>query len=210
MSTTFFRKYDSVKSMTYEISRGGQKKVPFCYTVQRGIKGNIMKQALFIGAIASVLAFNAYATSSTVTSRDYVDVQDALKQNKIPATGTNASTPGDTVVTYTTTGNGVIGERGIYAGNRYNESTDANKLVTADVAARATECVYNAMPNVYCTEYDSNNNCLLMGVGEPSYDCNDPWNGRDVVSCDTDNDCAGHGFSCGGACVDGFCRDKFC
>ena len=87
LSTTFFRKCDSVKSMTYEILQGGQKKVPFCYTIQRGIKGNIMKQALFIGAVASVLTLNAFAetTSSTVTSRNYVDARDALKQDKLPS-----------------------------------------------------------------------------------------------------------------------------
>ena len=69
---------------------------------------------LAFGAIASVITINSVlATSSTVTSKDYVDAQDALKQNKIPATGTNASTPGDTVVTYTSTA-GTIGERGIF------------------------------------------------------------------------------------------------
>ena len=164
-----------------------------------------MKQALFIGAIASVLTINSVlATSSTVTSKDYVDAQDALKQNKIPATGTNASTPGDTVVTYTQTGNGTIGERGIYAGNRYNENTDANKLVTADVAYRAAECVYGSMPNVYCTEYDSNNNCLLMGVSEPSHDCDDPWDGR--VLCTTNSDCS-NGETCCPSSRGDYCTD---
>ena len=38
---------------------------------------------LSIGAIASVLALNAFATTSTVTSRDYVDTQNALKQDLI-------------------------------------------------------------------------------------------------------------------------------
>ncbi len=171
---------------------------------------------LTFGAIASILTINSvFATSSTVTSKDYVDTQDALKQNKIPATGTNASTPGDTVVTYTQTGNGVIGERGIYAGNRYNENTDANKLVTADVVKRATDCVYETTQWMECTEWVANaahtdENCLLMTVHEPSGFCEDPWAGRDVVSCDTNADCAGHGFSCGGACVNGFCRDQLC
>ncbi len=43
------------------------------------------KKSLFIGAIASILALNAYATSSTVTSKDYVDARDALKQDLIDA-----------------------------------------------------------------------------------------------------------------------------
>ena len=71
---------------------------------------------LTIGAIASILSINSvFATTSTVTSKDYVDAADALKQNKIPATGTNANTPGSTVVTYTDTA-GAIGERGIWEG----------------------------------------------------------------------------------------------
>ena len=69
---------------------------------------------LTIGAVASILTINSvFATTSTVTSKDYVDAADALKQNKIPATGTNSSTPGTTVVTYTDTA-GTIGERGIF------------------------------------------------------------------------------------------------
>ena len=92
-----------------------------------------MKQALFIGAIASVITINSVlATTSTVTSRDYVDAQDALKQNKIPATGTNASTPGDTVVTYTSIA-GTIGERGICdADAQADGDCENNNLVTRD------------------------------------------------------------------------------
>ena len=161
LSTTFFRKCDSVKSMTYKILQGDQKKVPFCYHINipnKHNKGrdpglhrdddkekgrNIMRQALFIGAIASVLALNAFATSSTVTSKDYVDAQDALKQNKIPATGTNASTPGDTVVTYTSTA-GTIGERGIYDDwNVSIENSLQDNLVTAGVLLDATDEIYD-------------------------------------------------------------------
>ena len=162
---------------------------------------------LAFGAIASVITINSVlATSSTVTSKDYVDAQDALKQNKIPATGTNASTPGDTVVTYTSTA-GTIGERGIFDGtNGYDSSTDADKLVTADVAYRATECVYNSMPNIYCTEYDSNNNCLLMGVGEPSYNCDEPWYG--TVRCTVDADCPGYDPNNG--CHSEVCNNGIC
>ena len=160
-----------------------------------------MKQALFIGAIASILTINSvFATSSTVTSKDYVDTQDALKQNKIPATGTNASTPGDTVVTYTQTGNGTIGERGIYAGNRYNDNTDANKLATADVVYRASVCAVMSTPRITCTEYDSNDNCLLMTVHEPNGVCDDdPFFGQDIVPCNTNSDCPNYnsGNHCG-------------
>ncbi|MBQ6736305.1 MAG: hypothetical protein IJQ90_02335 [Alphaproteobacteria bacterium] len=146
-----------------------------------------MSKKLLFGAIASVLTINAYAVSSTVTSKQYVDT---TRQATIPASGTNSETPGETVVTYTSTA-GTIGERGIYEGNLYNKLTDANKLVTADVAYRAGKCVYNSIPNIYCTEYDSNNNCLLMGVAEPSYSCDEPWNAH----CTTDADC-GSGHVC--------------
>ena len=92
-----------------------------------------MKQALFIGAIASVFTLNAFATSSTVTSKDYVDAQDALKQNKIPVTGTNSATPGDTVVTYTSTA-GTIGERRICSAGLYGDGDcRRNYLMTVDV-----------------------------------------------------------------------------
>ena len=97
------------------------------------------KSYIFAGIIAAITMGNAYADKGdpgengehTVTSKSYVDAMDALKQNKIPATGTNASTPGDTVVTYTDTA-GTIGERGIYnGGSQYNDSADSGKLVTA-------------------------------------------------------------------------------
>ena len=72
------------------------------------------KTLVFAGLMAAIVSNNSMATGeNTVTSKSYVDAQDALKQNKIPATGTNASTPGDTVVTYTSTA-GTIGERGIF------------------------------------------------------------------------------------------------
>ncbi len=103
-----------------------------------------MKRTLLFTAIMSILTLNAYATSSTVTSRDYVDAQDALKQNTIPAAGTNASTPGDTVVTYTSTA-GTIGERGIYDEDIYAEGGEYNSsdLVTAGVLDSVVEEISN-------------------------------------------------------------------
>ena len=110
-----------------------------------------MKQALFIGAIASVLTLNAFADPVTVTTQDYVDTADALKQNKIPVTGTNSATPGDTVVTYTSTA-GTIGERGILSDyDNYDSTTDSNKLVTASILDEvwdSIDAVYEDMPNL--------------------------------------------------------------
>ena len=68
---------------------------------------------LTFGAIASIIAINSVFANTVVTSQTYVDNADALKQDKIPATGTNASTPGTTVVTYTGTA-GTIGERELF------------------------------------------------------------------------------------------------
>ena len=87
---------------------------------------------LTIGAFASVLTINsAFATSSTVTSKQYVDTEVAKKQNTIPVAGTNTANPGTSVVMYTNTA-GTVGERGIYSDStNYTAGTDANKLVTA-------------------------------------------------------------------------------
>ena len=59
-----------------------------------------MSKKLLFTAIASILTLNAFADPVTVTTQDYVDTADALKQNKIPA-GTTGS-----VVTYNGTSNG--------------------------------------------------------------------------------------------------------
>ncbi|MBO4700394.1 MAG: hypothetical protein J5620_01450, partial [Alphaproteobacteria bacterium] len=137
-----------------------------------------MKQALFIGAIASVLTINSVlATTSTVTSRDYVDAQDALKQNKIPATGTNASTPGDTVVTYTSTA-GTIGERWICDAEAYDDDDcDDTALVTTNVISSVLDYV-DAQINLpettvtykTCTEWSgtphTDANCLLWNLSD--------------------------------------------
>ncbi len=68
------------------------------------------KKTLFIGAIASIIAINSVLADTVVTSRNYVDTQDALKQDKITA-GTTGN-----VVTYNGTQNGQaqFSERGIF------------------------------------------------------------------------------------------------
>ena len=114
-----------------------------------------MKRTLLFTVIASVLTTGAYATSSTVTSKDYVDAQDALKQNTIPATGTNSETPGDTVVTYTSTA-GTIGERGICdADAEENDDCDNDNLVTRDFVADAFDEALNGGPGTVPI-YDGN------------------------------------------------------
>lgn len=84
------------------------------------------------GIIMAVTANAMAADENVVSSKGYVDNRIGTRQAKIPAAGTNSATAGETVVTYTTTGNGTIGERGIYTNpSSYNSSTDANKLATA-------------------------------------------------------------------------------
>ena len=85
---------------------------------------------VFVGGIAC--AETTATDRKTVSSKAYVDTSVETRQAKIPAANTNSGTPGVSVVTYTTTGNGTIGERGIYNDpSNYTANTDANKLVTA-------------------------------------------------------------------------------
>ena len=108
---------------------------------------------IFAGIISAVIG-TAYAVGeNTVTSKSYVDTQDALKQDKITA-GTTGS-----VVTYDgedANGQAQFNERGIYDGlNEYDESTDADKLVTAqalnNLPALETTKLTCANPNDGCT-----------------------------------------------------------
>ena len=96
------------------------------------ISGKLCAFALcvFMGGIA--YAETTATDRKTVSSKAYVDTSVETRQAKIPAAGTNSGTLGTAVVTYTTTGNGTIGERGIYDNpSTYTANTDANKLVTA-------------------------------------------------------------------------------
>ncbi|MBQ6736490.1 MAG: hypothetical protein IJQ90_03325, partial [Alphaproteobacteria bacterium] len=81
-----------------------------------------MSKKLLFAAVTSILSAAAFADPVAITTQDYVDTADALKQNKIPVTGTNSATPGDTVVTYTSTA-GTIGERGILSDYDNYDST---------------------------------------------------------------------------------------
>ena len=82
--------------------------------------------------IGTAYAETTPADRKTVSSKAYVDTSVETRQEKIPAAGTNSANAGTAVVMYTTTGNGTIGERGIYDNpTSYTAGTDANKLVTA-------------------------------------------------------------------------------
>ena len=98
----------------------------------------------------------------TPSSKAYVDTSVGTRQPKIPAAGTNSGTLGTTVVTYTTTGNGTIGERGIYSDPSSYENTDANKLVTAS-ALRGSVANLHTMTTSKLTCYDTPT-CTLWTV----------------------------------------------
>ena len=115
---------------------------------------------LVITSIVGITAVTgAFATGeNVVASKAYADT----KQVKIPATGTNAATPGTTVVTYTGTA-GTIGERGIYDGSgNYNSTNDANKLATAGMVKGAI----SAIPTVETSKLVCANNpdCTLWTI----------------------------------------------
>ena len=92
--------------------------------------GNLLLVGIIM--VGTAYAETTQADRKTVSSKAYVDTSVETRQNKIPAAGTNSANAGTTVVMYTTTGNGTIGERGIYDNPaNYTAGTDANKLVTA-------------------------------------------------------------------------------
>ncbi len=96
------------------------------------IVGKLFTVALCMFVVGVAYAEPSALDKKTVSSKAYVDTSVDTRQNKIPAAGTNSGTLGTAVVTYTQTGNGAIGERGIYSNpNNYTANTDANKLVTA-------------------------------------------------------------------------------
>ena len=169
-----------------------------------------MKKYLLFGVIASVLSINAYAVSATVTSKDYVDT---TRQATIPASGTNSETPGDTVVTYTSTA-GTIGERGICDAEAYDDGDcgDTN-LVTTDVIGSVLDYVDEATTNLptttvtykTCTEWSgtphTDENCLLWNLSD-----------RNVFGdqCNSSAECTdwGNQHNCqyGGTCMDHRCE----
>lgn len=86
-------------------------------------------KSLFVAIVSTMVVVNYGVADSSVTSRTYVDAQDALRQNQIPAAGVNILQEiGDGVVTYTNTA-GTIGERGIF------DYTNSNHFSNHTVAA---------------------------------------------------------------------------
>ena len=169
---------------------------------------------LTIGAVASIIAINSVSadTTSTVTSRGYVDAVVATKQPKIPAAGTNAATPGETVVTYTSTGDGTIGERGIFNpqadfdwDNNEVATGHEGDLVTADIYQQVGY-LYNNMNNPLPTmavtkktcyawsgKTHTDENCLLWNLTDKyvyGCDCScGDVNAEGHATCNSDGTC---------------------
>lgn len=86
-----------------------------------------IKSSVMLGILLSFMTLCAVRADSIVTSKSYVDAQDALKQNKITA-GTTGN-----VVTYNGESNGQaqFDELAVFpASGTYNAGTDADKLAT--------------------------------------------------------------------------------
>ena len=177
-----------------------------------------MKQALFVSAIASILTINSVMadTTSTVTSRGYVDAAVATKQNKIDATGANF-TNGSVVETTGT--DGVVTQRGIFNpetdaetdpfdGSVWPKQGHANDLVTAGpIYEQINDTAYIVKNHTHkirqeCAEYVANaeqktpENCLLWYL---------PYTetGPAVYlggSCATDADCGDRQYCKSGVC----------
>ncbi len=165
-----------------------------------------MKQALFIGAIASILTINSVLadTTSTVTSRGYVDAAVATKQNKIDATGANF-TNGSVVETTGT--DGVVTQRGIFNydtdydwDNHTVEQGHEDDLVTAESVMPQLDYLSGVYQiDKYCVEYVENatntdENCLLWNIGD---NIMGPYR-----RCQTNSDCGG----CE-SCFNHLCKD---
>ena len=127
-----------------------------------------MKQTLLVGSIITIFATNAFAVSSTVTSKDYVDTVVATKQAQIPASGASGVGSGETVMTYTST-SGTIGERGIYSDtSSYDASADGDKIITAS----ALNSAFTTLPTTETTKLVCANpgTCTLWSItGQTAY-----------------------------------------
>lgn len=177
-----------------------------------------MKHTTFVlvGLLTMVISSPVFAVGeNTVTSKAYVDAMDATKQNTIPATGTNASTPGSTVVTYTGTA-GTIGERGIFD---YETGWDEgwvaegheNDLVPAEAMSEAINGMI--LDTVNGLESSQEPVRVVKTTCANSPYCT-LWEMQDVVvqklQCETASDCSDSGVLCRAPatkeCVGGMCR----
>ena len=100
----------------------------------------------------------------TAASKAYVDTKIETKQLKIPAANQPNVGAGETVMTYTSTGNGQIGERALYSDiSSYDATTDADKLITAS----ALNATFTNLPTTPTTKLECANQadgCTLWTI----------------------------------------------
>ena len=157
-----------------------------------------MKKYILFGVIASILSLNAYGVSATVTSKDYVDTQDALKQNKIPAAWVNydENGGGESVVTYTDAA-GVLGERGI-CNDPDEDDCDGGDLVTSERlnnVLSTTTVTYKTCIEWVANAAHTDANCILWNLGDKSvfgYQCS---TSQECIDWGTQHNCQ-YGASC--------------
>ena len=126
------------------------------------LKKILLASIFVITAITNVT--HAEDDMKTVASKAYVDTKIETKQLKIPAAGQPNVDAGETVMTYTATGNGQIGERGLYSDiSSYDASTDGDKLITAS----ALNATFTNLPTTDTTKLECanlNDGCTLWTI----------------------------------------------
>ena len=127
-----------------------------------------MLKKILLASIFAITAITNVAHAEddmkTVASKAYVDTKIETKQLKIPAANTPGVGAGETVMTYTATGNGQIGERGLYSDiSSYDATTDGDKLITAS----ALNATFTNLPTTQTTKLECANQadgCTLWTI----------------------------------------------
>ena len=97
------------------------------------LKKILLASIFVITAITGVT--HAEDDMKTAASKAYVDTKIETKQLKIPAAGQPNVGAGETVMTYTATGNGQIGERALYSDiSSYNAATSGDDFTAGPPA----------------------------------------------------------------------------
>ena len=124
-----------------------------------------MNKKLLFGLIGAIVATGAFADSKTIPTQGYVDDN---FQTKIPATGTNVATPGNTIVTYTGTA-GTIGERKLMTNMNYDRFVSRpdpykDYLPTMESIYKALEYITSesASNTMASATSDNQSNCILV------------------------------------------------
>ena len=125
----------------------------------------MLKKILFaLILVAGATVTHAESDLKTAASKAYVDTMVETRQDKIPAANQQGVGAGETVMTYTSTGNGQIGERGLYSDiSSYDASTDGDKLITAS----ALNDTFTNLPTTDTTKLECanlNDGCTLWTI----------------------------------------------